>query len=160
MTTRGRRSDRRLRAPLWSPGRPGVARRDDRRRFWLAIAAGRSSEDAAWDGGASQAVGSRWAQKAGGMPPSHRAPSAPLPLGRHLSFAEGEEIALLKAQDHGVREIARRVGRAPRAVSRELRKRRGDAQRPPGVPGDDRAVARRGGRRPRSSRRTTPFGAM
>ena len=60
MTTRGRRSGRRLRAPLWSPGRPGVAKREDRRRFWLAIAAGRSSEDAARDGGVSQAVGSRW----------------------------------------------------------------------------------------------------
>ena len=122
MTTRRRRSERRLRAALWSPGRPGVARREDRRRFWLAIAAGRSSEDAARDGGASQAVGSRWAQKAGGMPASHLAPSAPLSSGRPLSFVEREEIALLKAQGHGVREIARRAGRAPQAVSRELRR--------------------------------------
>jgi IS30 family transposase len=39
-----------------------------------------------------------------------------------LSFADREEIALLKAQDHGVREIARRIGRAPSTISRELRR--------------------------------------
>jgi len=33
------------------------------------------------------------------------------PSGRYLSFAEREEIALLRAQDYGVREIARRIGR-------------------------------------------------
>ena len=44
------------------------------------------------------------------------------PTGRYLSFAEREEIALLKAQDHGVREIARRIGRDPSTISRELRR--------------------------------------
>lgn len=44
------------------------------------------------------------------------------PGGRYLSFAEREEIALLNAQHHGVREIARRVGRDPATVSRELRR--------------------------------------
>jgi IS30 family transposase len=39
-----------------------------------------------------------------------------------LSFAEREEIALLRAQKLGVREIARRVGRAPSTISRELRR--------------------------------------
>ena len=121
MAARGRRSDRRRRAALRPPGRPGAATRKDRRRFWLAIAAGRSSEDAARDGGVSQAVGSRWAQKAGGMPPSHLAPSAP-PSGRHLSFAEREEIALLRARGHGVREIGRRTGRAGSTISRERRR--------------------------------------
>ena len=42
-----RRSDRAGRAPLPSPGRPSVAGRDERRRFWSAIAAGSTSEDAA-----------------------------------------------------------------------------------------------------------------
>ncbi len=42
------------------------------------------------------------------------------PSGRYLSFAEREEVAILKAQDHGVREIARRVGRHPSTISREL----------------------------------------
>lgn len=42
--------------------------------------------------------------------------------GRYLSFAEREEIALLKAQNKGVREIARAIGRDPATVSRELRR--------------------------------------
>uniref|UniRef100_UPI0012979430 IS30 family transposase n=1 Tax=Cumulibacter manganitolerans TaxID=1884992 RepID=UPI0012979430 len=44
------------------------------------------------------------------------------PTGRYLSFAEREEIALLKAGDKGVREIAREIGRDPGTVSRELRR--------------------------------------
>jgi IS30 family transposase len=51
---------------------------------------------------------------------------APLSLrprsGRYLSFGEREEIALLRAGGAGVREIARRVGRAPSTISRELRR--------------------------------------
>jgi IS30 family transposase len=39
-----------------------------------------------------------------------------------LSFAEREEIALLNAQNAGVREIAREIGRSPSTVSRELRR--------------------------------------
>jgi len=42
--------------------------------------------------------------------------------GRYLSFEEREEIAILNAQEVGVREIARRVGRAPSTISRELRR--------------------------------------
>jgi IS30 family transposase len=49
---------------------------------------------------------------------------APL-SGRYLSFAEREEIALLRAQKLGVREIARRVGRSPSTISRELRRNAG-----------------------------------
>lgn len=44
------------------------------------------------------------------------------PTGRYLSFAEREEIAILKAQGHGVRVIARRVGRDPSTISREVRR--------------------------------------
>jgi len=44
------------------------------------------------------------------------------PTGRYLSFAEREEIGLLKAQNLGVRVIARRVGRDPGTISRELRR--------------------------------------
>ena len=118
-----RRSDRALRAEVArSPGRPGVARREDRRRFWAAIAAGQSSEDAAVGAGVSQAVGSRWFREAGGMPPSTLARSSKPPSGRYLSFAEREEIALLRAQGYGVREVARRLGRAASTVSRELRR--------------------------------------
>ena len=48
---------------------------------------------------------------------------SPAPLsGRYLSFAEREEIAILNAQDVGVREIARRLERSPSTISRELRR--------------------------------------
>ena len=40
--------------------------------------------------------------------------------GRYLSFAEREEMGLLRAQQVGVREIARRIGRSPSTASREL----------------------------------------
>jgi IS30 family transposase len=46
---------------------------------------------------------------------------APL-SGRYLSFHEREDIALLRAQGVGVREIARRLGRSASTVSRELRR--------------------------------------
>ena len=42
--------------------------------------------------------------------------------GRYLSFAEREEIGLLRAQDVGVQEIARRIGRSPSTVSQELKR--------------------------------------
>ena len=42
--------------------------------------------------------------------------------GRYLSFEEREEIALLRARDLGVREIARHLGRSASTVSRELRR--------------------------------------
>jgi len=44
------------------------------------------------------------------------------PSRRYLSFSEREEIALLRAQESGVREIARRLGRTPSTISRELRR--------------------------------------
>src|ERR1700738_1355273 len=117
-----RRSDRALRDKLRSPGRPGMARREDRLRFWALIAAGRSSEDAAIGAGVSPPVGTRWFREAGGMPSSTFAPSSKPLSGRYLAFAERAEIALGVAQDFGVREIARRLGRAASTVSRELRR--------------------------------------
>jgi IS30 family transposase len=56
------------------------------------------------------------------MPPSTLDRSSKPLSGRYLSFAEREEIALLRAQGHGVREIARRLGRAASTISRELRR--------------------------------------
>jgi IS30 family transposase len=112
------RTIRAMRGQMWSPGRPSVARREDRQRFWRAIARGVSSEDAAVAAGVSQAVGSRWFRDGGGMPPISLAPVS----GRYLSFAEREEIAILHAQRVGVRGIARRLGRSPSTISRELRR--------------------------------------
>ena len=117
-----RQSDRSGRAPLPSPGRPTVAGREERRRFWAAIAAGLSSEDAAAAANVPQAVGARWFRKAGGMPPAMFGPSAKPLSGRYLSFAEREEIALLRAQGCTMQEVARRIGRAASTISRELRR--------------------------------------
>jgi IS30 family transposase len=109
---------RAMRGQIWSPGRPSVARREDRVRFWRSIASGASSEDAAVVAGVSQAVGSRWFRQAGGMPPIALVPVSE----RYLSFAEREEIAILHAQRVGVRGIARRLGRSASTISRELRR--------------------------------------
>jgi IS30 family transposase len=122
MRTGKRRSAQAGRGALGSLGRPPVARREDRLRFWAAIAAGGSSEEAAVSAGVSPAVGIRWFRTAGGMPPSHLSSSSKPLSGRYLSFADREEIALLRAQGHGVREIARRLGRAASTISRELRR--------------------------------------
>jgi IS30 family transposase len=116
--SRRRRSDRAGRARMRSPGRPSVARREDRQRFWAAIADGLSSEQAGVVAGVSPAVGVRWFREGGGMPSVSRAPLS----GRYLSFAEREEIAILRAKGCGVREIARRIGRSPSTISRELRR--------------------------------------
>src|SRR6266540_3945206 len=109
MGASGRRpADRALRAPMRSPGRPPVARREHRQGFWEAIAGGLSSEESAVAAGVSPAVGARWFREGGGMPTV-----SPAPLSGHfLSFAEREEIAVLRAQGYGVRETARRLGRS------------------------------------------------
>src|SRR5271156_3317663 len=105
------------RPAMRSPGCPPI-RRDVERAFWVKIAEGLTSEDAAVACGVSGPVGSRWFRERGGMPSIQlTALSA-----RYLSFTEREEIALLKAQDLGVREIARRLGRSPSTISRELRR--------------------------------------
>ena len=116
--SRGWGAEQTGRAPMRSPGRPSVNQRDAKRAFWKRIAEGLSSEGAALACGVSQPVGPRWFREAGGMAPANLAPHS----GRYLSFAEREEIALLRAQGHGVREIARCLGRSPSTVSRELRR--------------------------------------
>jgi IS30 family transposase len=100
-----------------SPGAP-AHRREVERQFWREIAKGLLAEEAAAAVGVSRAVGGRWFRHGGGMPPMDLAPQT----GRYLSFHEREEIALLKAQGIGVRETARRLGRDPATISRELRR--------------------------------------
>jgi IS30 family transposase len=107
-----------MRDKIYSPGRPPVWQRDQVQRFWVGIAKGLSSEDAALSVDVSSPVGSRWFREAGGMRPVTLAPSS----GRYLSFAEREEIAILKAKGCGVREIARQTNRSPSTISRELRR--------------------------------------
>jgi IS30 family transposase len=105
------------RAPMKSPGHPSL-RREVERAFWREIAKGLLPREAAFAVGVSQAAGSRWFRHGGGMPTVDLAQLS----GRYLSFAEREEIAILKAQGAGVREIARQLQRAPSTISRELRR--------------------------------------
>jgi len=109
---------REYRGQIPSPGRPTVAWREDRIRFWSAIARGAMTEDAATEAGVSGPVGFRWFRHAGGVNPA----LPPRVSGRYLSFTEREDIAIWKAQEVGVREIARRLGRDPSTISRELRR--------------------------------------
>jgi hypothetical protein len=95
-------------------------RREGPRQFWTEIAKGLWAEDAAEVVGVSPAVRTRWFRHAGVMSPFER----PGLSSRYLSFREREEIALMNAQNTGVREIARRVGRDPLTISRELRRNR------------------------------------
>jgi len=117
MVRRQQMADRALRPAMRSPGRPIPARHVER-EFWRLIAQGKSTEDASAGVGVSVPVGSRWFRHAGGM--------APLPLaepsGRYLSFAEREELALLRVKGLGVRAVAREMGRDPSTISRELRR--------------------------------------
>ena len=156
MPTGRRKSERSTRRKLSSPGRPPVWQRENLCRFWRGIAAGLSSEEAGVEAGVSAPVGSRWFRSSGGMPPTHLAPSAPQPTRRNLSFAEREEIALECARRTGVRAIARKLGRSPSTISREIRRnsatRSGDF--------DYRAItaqwhADRAAQRPRASKLAT-----
>ena len=88
------------------------------RQFWRTIATGVTTAEAALTVGVSVPVGTRWFRHAGGMPPISLAE----PTGRYLSFAEREEIAIMRAKGKGVREIARALERDPGTISRELRR--------------------------------------
>lgn len=123
------RADRALRPAMRSPGRPEPSRAVQR-QFWRLIATGMTTAEASLAVGVSVPVGTRWFRHAGGMTPL----SLGEPSGRYLSFAEREEIALLRAQDVGVREIARRIGRDPGTISRELRRNSGKRNRPRSAP--------------------------
>jgi IS30 family transposase len=101
-----------------SPGRPTVAWREDRVRFWAAIGRGLKTADAAREAGVSSPVAFRWFRHAGGVNPCLSSAGS----GRYLSFVEREQIALLRARGLGVREIAQRLERSPSTVSRELRR--------------------------------------
>jgi IS30 family transposase len=106
------------RGQIPSPGAPPVAWREGRVNFWAAIARGVKTDVAAAEARVSSPVGYRWFRHAGGVNPC----LPPTVSGRYLSFTEREDIALLRAQGHGVREIARRVRRSPSTISRELRR--------------------------------------
>lgn len=102
--------------------RPKCPREFDR-RFWAAIRGGVLPGDARVAAGMSASWGRRTFGKAGGVNPTRVLG----PVGRYLSWSEREEIAALEHAGHGVREIARRIGRSSATISRELS--RGATQR-------------------------------
>ena len=106
------------REPMRSPGRPPAWRREHGQRFWDLVEQGVSSEDAGERAGVSAPVGSRLFGHAGGMRDISKEPLS----GRFLTFIEREEIAIMRAQNAGVRQIAQVLGRSSSTISRELRR--------------------------------------
>jgi IS30 family transposase len=97
--------------------------------YWKLIDAGVGTVDACRRLGIGRATGYYWRSQRGGLrrsvlPEDTRS-------SRYLSLLERERIAVLCAEGLGVREIARRLKRAPSANSRELRRnlRAGDRGR-------------------------------
>jgi IS30 family transposase len=66
--------------------------------------------------------------------------------GRYLSHAERDEIAVLRAQEVGIREIARRLGRCHTTISRELKR---NASRRGYRPASAQRLAEQRARRPK-----------
>jgi IS30 family transposase len=97
-------------------GRPRTPRQVER-QFWKQVANGLTTEAASAAVGVSDTVGSKWFRDGGGMPTLELSE----PSGRYLSFAEREEIAVLRSQ-LSVRQIAIQLGRSPGTISRELRR--------------------------------------
>ena len=118
MVRRQQQADRAIRPKLRSPGHPKFQRHVEV-AFWAQIAKGVLPEEASATAGVAQAVGARWFRNAGGMAPFDINKQS---SGRYLCFAEREEIAVLRAQGKGVRQIARTVGRNHGTISRELRR--------------------------------------
>src|SRR5579864_3019709 len=93
--------------------------RSVRRQFWLWISAGLPTAEAAAAVGITDTTGDVWFRQSGGVAPSnlHVQPS-----GRFLNLHEREEIFVGVERGESIRQIARRLRRAPSTVQRELRR--------------------------------------
>ena len=116
--------------------------RSERQAFWEQVRAGCWAKEAAEAIGVSGGRGQRLFAEAGGV-------MEPRISGRDgiLGQAEREEIAILHAQQVGVREIGRRIGRPHTTVSRELARNRNKDGGYRALSAQHRAEAR--GRRPK-----------
>ena len=102
-------------------GRPGRKRRlvlED--EYWALIASGVGTGEACRQLGIATTTGYYWQIQRGGVPPTTVAEHAR--SGRYLSLLERERIGALRQRGVGVNEIARRLGRSPSTISRELRR--------------------------------------
>src|SRR5919204_1349266 len=86
--------------------------------FWAALQRGEFIADAAVAVGTYRKQGTRWVAACGGARPRR----GRYLKGRCLTFAEREEIALARAGGEAIRGIARRLGRSPSTISRELKR--------------------------------------
>jgi IS30 family transposase len=86
--------------------------------FWAALRRGEFIADAAAAVGTHRKQGTRWVAACGGVRPRRGRNLR----GRCLTFGEREEIALARARNETVGGIARRLGRSPSTISRELRR--------------------------------------
>ena len=84
--------------------------------FWGAMARGEFITGAAAEAGTYRQKGRSWLRESGGVRPRRGRDL----LGRCLTFAEREEIAIARAGGHGIRQIAHDLGRSPSTISREL----------------------------------------
>ena len=100
-------------------GRRGRKRQlDVETRYWRLLAAGVGTVEACRQVGITRKTGYRWRTEHGGVPPERL--DADARSHRYLSLLERQRIATLRARGLGVREIARRLDRAPSTISREL----------------------------------------
>jgi IS30 family transposase len=93
--------------------------------FWEGIRSGLGVQEAGAAAGVGPVKAFAWFKQAGGVKGNGPEPAG----GRYLSVAEREEIAVGLAREDSLREIARRLGRAPSTISREVaRNSRGRGQ--------------------------------
>jgi len=99
----------------------GRLKSGDWREIWRRIGAGESTAVIAAAVGCSPDTISGLLRRTSGIrPPVTRGPRTQSPSGRRLSFDEREEISRGLRAGESLRRIARRVGRAPSTISREV----------------------------------------
>ena len=128
MRNKNRQKEIRLyRGHIPSPGRPGIAWREDRVKFWDAIARGLKSDEAGVESGVSSPVDVSVVQA--------RWWGEPLPASNHIRtlyvILRARDIAIWHATKIGVREMARRLKRDPSTISRELLRNASSRSYPP-----------------------------